>query len=161
MTTGVVTSARTKVYTTATAHTTATDTGSEWAALTWVEIGDVVSYGEFGGTFEEIVHQPINDGQTYRFKGTRNNGTLALGLGRAPADAGQALLIAHAELYVDYPYKVALNDAPAGGTPTTLYFAGKVMSYTTAIPNSNSIVGSTCNIGINGAILEVAKAEAP
>lgn len=158
MATGVVTSARTKVYTTSAAYTTATDTGAEYAALTWVEIGDVVSFGEFGASFEEIVHQPISDGQTYRFKGTKNNGTLALGLGRAPADAGQALLVAHSESYVDYPFKVALNDAPSGGTPTTLYFPGKVMSYTTAIPSSNSIVGSTANIGISGAIVEVAAA---
>lgn len=162
MPTGVVTSSKTKVYTTATAHTAATDTASEYAALTWVEIGDVVSYGEFGATFEEIIHQPISDGETYRFKGTRNNGSLTLGLGRAPGDAGQALLIAHAETYVDYPFKVALNDTPEpGGTPTTMYFPGKVMSYTTAIPSSNSVVGSTCTIGINGKMLEVAAADAP
>ena len=160
MPTGVVTSAKTKVYTTATAHTAATDTAAEYAALTWVEIGDVVSYGEFGATFEEIVHQPINDGETYRFKGTRNNGSLSLGLGRAPADAGQALLIAHAETYVDYPFRVTLNDAPDGGTGTTMYFPGKVMSYTTNVPSSNSIVGSTCTIGISGKIIEAAAAGA-
>lgn len=162
MPTGVVTSAKTKLYTTSAAHVAATDTAGEFAALTWVEIGDIVSFGEFGASFEEIVHQPINDGNTYRFKGTRNDGSLALQLGRAPTDAGQALLLAHAELYVDYPFKITLNDAPPGdgSTPTTMYFAGKVMSYTTNVPGANSIVGSTATIGINGKILEVAAATA-
>lgn len=159
MATGVVTSARTKLYASALAHAAATDTASEYAALTWVEVGDIVSFGEFGASFEEIVHQPINDGLTYRFKGTKNQGSLSLNLGRAPADAGQTLLRTQSELYVDYNFKITLNDAPSGGgTPTTMYFYGKVMSYTTNVPSSNSIVGSTCTIGINGDIIEVAAA---
>jgi hypothetical protein len=159
MPTGVVTSAKTKLYVNATPHLAATDTAAEYAALTWTEIGDIVSFGEFGASFEEIVHQPINDGETYRFKGTRNNGSLALNLGRAPADAGQAILFAAAETYVDYDFRITLNDTPAGGgTPTTMYFNGKVMSYTTSVPSSNSIVGSTANIGISGKIIEVAAA---
>lgn len=158
MPTGVVTSALTKLYV-AGIHAAATDTGSEFAALTWVEIGDIVSYGEFGSSYEEIVHQPINDGQTYRFKGTRNDGSLQLNLGRAPADAGQAILVTANGSYKDYDFKIALNDTPdaVGSTPTIMYFAGKVMSYTTNVPSSNSIVGSTATIGINGNILEVAK----
>jgi hypothetical protein len=157
MPTGVVTSAKTKLYV-AGIHAAATDSATEFAALTWVEIGDVVSFGEFGASYEEIVHQPINDGNTYRFKGTRNDGSLALNLGRAPSDAGQAVLVTASGSYKDYDFRVVLNDAGEGGgaTGTTMYFAGKVMSYTTAIPSSNSIVGSTATIGINGAIIEVA-----
>ena len=156
MTTGVVTSAQTKLYV-AGLHATGTDTVVEWDALTWVEVGDVVSYGEFGASFEEITHQPVSDGNTYKFKGTRNDGSLALNLGRAPADAGQAVLITALDSYKDYDFKVELNDAPnalTGFKNTRMFFAGKVMSYTPAIPSSNSVVGSTCNISINGRILE-------
>lgn len=155
MTTGVVTSALTKLYV-AGVHATATDTLSEWDALTWHEVGDVVSFGEFGASYEEILHQPVSDGQTYKFKGTVNYGSLTLGLGRAPADAGQAILITALSSYSAYDFKVALNDDPGGtgSKPTRMFFQGRVMSYTTAIPSSNSIVGSTCNVSINGQILD-------
>jgi hypothetical protein len=156
MPTGVVTSAKAKLYV-AGVHLTATNTLAEYDALTWVEVGDVVGYGEFGASYEEIVHQPINDGNTYRFKGTRNDGSLALTLGRAPADAGQALLITALDDYDDWDFQVQLNDKPnelTGAKGTRMFFPGKVMSYTTNIPSSNSIVGSSCNIGINGAIVE-------
>jgi hypothetical protein len=158
MATGVVTSAKTKLYV-AGIHASATDTASEFDALTWHEVGDVVSFGEFGASFEEITHQPVSDGNTYKFKGTRNDGTLALNLGRAPADTGQALLITALSSYKDYDFRVELNDAPdalTGAKGTRMFFAGKVMSYTTAIPSANSIVGATCNISINGQILEAA-----
>lgn len=158
MTTGVVTSALSKLYV-AGVHATATDTLSEWDALTWTEVGDIVSFGEFGASFEEIIHQPVSDGQTYKFKGTKNYGSLALNLGRAPADAGQAVLITALGVYTAYDFKVALNDDPGGtgSKPTRMFFEGRVMSYTTAIPSANSIVGATCNISINGSILEGAK----
>lgn len=154
MTTGVVTSALTKLYVSG-VHLAATDTLSEWDALTWTEVGDVVSYGEFGPNYEEITHQPVSDGQTYKFKGTVNYGSLALNLGRAPADAGQAILITALSSYSAYDFKVALNDDPggSGSKPTRLFFQARVMSYTTAIPSANSIVGSTCGVSINGAIL--------
>jgi hypothetical protein len=156
MPTGVVTSAQTKLYV-AGVHLTATNTLAEFDALTWTEVGDVVSFGEFGASFEEITHQPVSDGNTYKFKGTRNDGSLALNLGRAPADAGQTILITALDSYSDYDFRVELNDAPnelTGNKGTRMFFAGKVMSYTTAIPSSNSIVGSTCNISINGRIVE-------
>lgn len=158
MATGVVTSALSKLYVSG-VHLTATDILSEWDALTWTEVGDIVSFGEFGASFEEIVHQPVSDGQTYKFKGTKNYGNLTLNLGRAPSDAGQAILVTALGVYTAYDFKVALNDDPGGtgSKPTRMFFEGRVMSYTTNIPSSNSIVGSTCNVSINGAILEGAK----
>lgn len=158
MTTGVVTSALTKLYV-AGVHATATDSLSEWDALTWVEVGDIVAFGEFGASFEEIVHMPVSDGQVYKFKGSKNYGSLALNLGRAPADTGQAVLITALGVYTAYDFKVALNDDPggSGSKPSRMFFEGRVMSYTTSIPSTNSIVGATCNISINGSILEGAK----
>jgi hypothetical protein len=155
----VVTSARTKLYTAATAYTTATDTVVEWDALTWVEVGEVISYSEFGASYDEITHQPISDGLTYKFKGTRNDGSMQLSLGRAPTDAGQALLVTALDSYDSYPFKVALNDDPGGtgSKPTRFFLAGRVMSYTVNPGSTNSVVTASCTIGINGVVLEGAK----
>jgi hypothetical protein len=155
--TGVITSAKTKLYISG-VHATATDTSTEFAALTWYEVGDVVTFGEFGASFDEIVHQPISDGKTYKFKGTRNDGGLQLNLGRIPADTGQAVLVTALSSYANYDFKIELNDLPSGtgATPTRFYFAAKVMSYTVSIPNSNSVVSATCHLSIDGNILEVA-----
>lgn len=160
MPTGVITSAKSKLYVSPGLHLTATNTLSEYDALTgWIEIGDVVSYGEFGATFEEITHQPINDGLVYKFKGSKNSGSLTLNLGRAPSDAGQARLIEATDIYDFLDFKLELNDLPTGtgAKPTRQFFYAQVMSYTTNIPNANSIIGATCTISISGDLVEGAK----
>lgn len=155
----VVTSAKTKLYASATAAVTATDTAAEWDALTWVEVGEVISYSEFGANYDEITHQPISDGLTYKYKGTRNDGSLQLSLGHSPADAGQALLVTQLASYDAYPFKVALNDDPGGtgSKPTRFFIAGRVMSYTANPGSVNSVVTSSCTISISGTVLEAAK----
>lgn len=155
----VVTSAKTKLYVCATASVTATDTVAEFDALTWVEVGEVVSYSEFGASYDEVTHQPISDGKTYKFKGTRNDGTLQLSLGRAPDDTGQALLVTALDSYDAYPFKVVLNDLPSGSgaKPTRFFLSGRVMSYTVNPGSTNSVVTASCNISINGTVLEGVK----
>jgi hypothetical protein len=155
----VVTSAKTKLYICATAHTTATDTVAEYDALTWVEVGEVISFSEFGASYDEITHIPISTGVAQKFKGTRNDGTMQLSLGRAPSDAGQALIVTALDSYDSFPIKIELNDLPTGtgAKPTRFVFAGRVMSYTVNPGSASSVVTAGCNIAINGTVLEGAK----
>jgi len=155
---GVVTSPKTKLFI-AGVHADATDTASEYAALTWVEVGEITNFGEFGTSYQPITHNPVGSNETYKFKGSKDNGSLQLTIARVPSDAGQTIIKTAADSYSNYDFKIELNDKPSSGVspkPTTFYFPGKVMSYTTNIGGANNIVGSTVNIGIDGAIIEVA-----
>lgn len=153
----VVTSAKTKLFI-AGVHAEATDSAAEYAALTWVEVGEVTNFGEFGAQYAEITHTPVGNPTVQKFKGSLNQGTISLTLGRVPVDAGQEDLRAALASYDSYDFKIELNDKPAGvsAKPTTFYFPGKVMSYTTSIGGPDQVVTATANIGIDGDIIEVA-----
>lgn len=125
----------------------------------WTEIGEVVNFGEFGRTYAEVTHESINNRNVRKFKGTRNDGNIPLQLGRDTSDDGQELLRQALDDDDDWNFKIELDDAPTAGTPTTLTFLAKVMSYTTNLGGPNQIIGATATLGIqSGSITEVAAA---
>lgn len=120
-------------------------------------IGKVSNMGEFGPAFDEITFSSLDDRNVLKFKGQRNDGSLALQLGRDATEDGQADLVAALATDFDYNFKIELNDAPdtTANTPTTFLFKAKVMSFTTQIGEANSIVGSAAALGIqSGTIVE-------
>ena len=139
------------------ANSTAT-TQNDFEALVYVEVGEIEELGEFGDTVNEINFTPLGNRRVGKFKGSFNAGTINLTVGRDPADPGQADLRDALASDSDYAFMVTLNDASEGSpsNPTTIYYRGKVMSYTTNIGNVENIVRSTVAIGINSAIVEVA-----
>lgn len=139
------------------ANETADDAGA-YSILAYVEVGEIEELGEFGDTVNEINFTPLGNRRVGKFKGSFNAGTINLTVGRDPADPGQDDLRDALASDSDYAFMVTLNDAGIGSpsSPTTMYFRGKVMSYTTNIGNAENIVRSTVAIGINSAIVEVA-----
>ena len=148
-TTNVKTAAGTKLY--------VGGTGVLLSESSWEEVGEIVDFGEYGKNFELVTHNPIGSRKTFKFKGSYNEGTLALQLGQDIADDGQADLRAALETDYDYNFKIEFNDAPAasGSTNTIDTFKAKVMSFTTQVGGVNSIVGAACNIEINSDITRV------
>lgn len=134
---------------------------SQFEADVYQEIAEIVTIGEFGRTYSEIPFTSISNRAVRKFKGDFNDGNLQLGLGRDAADLGQAAVRAALDSDNDYNFKVTLNDDSVGDTgtePTTFYFRGKVMSYTTNINDVNSVVQSAVSIGIqSGTLLEIAE----
>lgn len=154
---GAITASKTKL---SVGGTTACDTVSEYDALTWVAVSDVTNYGEFGPQYQEITYTPIETGVVKRLKGALDNGNLQLELARNPDDAGQADLIEALASYDNINVKVELNDKPtgAGAKPTRFFFPCKVMAYRPVIGDGNRVVGATVQLGIDGDVLEGAKA---
>lgn len=154
----VITAAGTKLFIGG-VHDGTVDTEIAYDALTWVEVGEITSFGEFGASYNEITHNPVGSRKTYKFKGARNDGSLQLTLGRDPSDAGQADLTEALDSDSNYAFKVELNDLPSGvgAKPTRFFFPGKVMSYTANIGGVDGVIQSTCQISIDGNILEAAQ----
>jgi len=149
------TSAGTKLY--VSAALPATEDVAGYAALTWTEIGEVITIPEFGKTFNLITHQPLADRKTYKRKGSYNEGNLALQVARVPGDAGQVIALAALESDTAYSFKVDFNDGLLTGTLQN--FPGLVMSYTTNTGGVDSIRTASLTIEIDGSIVEVAKTD--
>jgi hypothetical protein len=96
--------------------TTATDGTTD----TYVVVGELVSIPEFGRTYNEVTYNPLSTRGTKKFKGSFNDGTVAVQLGKDSSDAGQAAMLAALDTDFDYNFKVELNDKipPVAATVT-------------------------------------------
>lgn len=131
-------------------------TVSALAALTYVAINGVEDMGEAGSSAEIITAKMIGDTPYQRKrKGSRDNGTMSLVVFYNAEDAGQIALKAAEKADDPYAFKVTLNDAPAGGTPTTFYFRGIVASAKNSFAGADDLVKTTFEIAIDGEFFEV------
>lgn len=127
----------------------ATYDGAGYVALTYTLIGEVVDAGEYGRKYEIIKHNPLNTRETFKRKGSFDSGQLNLKLGRVPADAGQAILVAALAVDASRSFKVTLQNG------TIQYFTGQVTSYTTNVGSSGQITGANVMIEIDSDFIEV------
>lgn len=138
------------------------DTIAEYAALTWVEVGEVETLGEFGDESSAVNFLSVGDARTRKLKGARDAGTLALTVGRDPLDLGQVALRAAEKTKFEYAFKVVAADAPDEDfTDTSYFFGALVMSARDNYGNADNVVRTTFNLGINTEILEDTADETP
>ncbi|MBK3798641.1 hypothetical protein GAY33_05240 [Azospirillum brasilense] len=132
--------------------------GTKAATPVYVEVGEIENFGEFGKTYQTVKFNPVGKKRTQKRKGSFDEGSLSLTLGRVPSDAGQAAMREALDDPDAYPFKITLDDAPdgVGATPTTFLFEALVMSYTTNIGGVDGVVKSTTNLEINSDIEEEA-----
>lgn len=144
--TNVKTAAGTKLY--------IGGTGALESESSWVEVGEIVDFGEYGKQYSLVTYNPIGSRKTHKFKGSYNNGQLALSLGQDLEDAGQAALLVALDSDDEYNFKVEFDDeaSTSGATPTTDIFKGVTMSFTTQVGSVDSIIGAACSIEISGDI---------
>lgn len=120
-----------------------------FAALTWVEIGDVSDLGEFGRQYNLVTFNPLGDRRTVKRKGSYNDGTIAAQMARVPSDAGQTILTTAVDDDDSYAIKIVLQDG------TIFYTTAQIMSYTTNVGNVDQITAATVNLEIDNDIIEV------
>lgn len=137
---------------------------SEAAALTnfeaitegdWDEIGGVESLGEFGDQSNQITFASLGDQRMLKLKGVRDAGTMAIVCGRDPENAGQVAAEEAEKSPYNYRFRVVLNDEPTDAySPSTMYFAGQVLSRAVNVADVNSVTRRTFNVAINTPIYE-------
>ena len=118
---------------------------ADFGALTFVEVGDIETMGEFGGRSQVIEFTGIKDIVTQKFKGSFNAGSMSVGLGKNVTDAGQALLVAGAIPSENGVHSVEFKDA-AGDI---VYFTCIVTGYTTNPADVNAVIKSTVTLELN------------
>ena len=147
MASNAFTSAGTTIAISAALPATYNSTG--FAALTYTSIGEITDAGEFGKEYNLVTHNPLADRKTYKRKGSYNNGSMTLQMGRVPDDAGQVLLLAAQDSDDSYSFKITLQDG------TVNYFTGQVMSYRTSIGSVDQITSASVTVEVDSDIVEV------
>lgn len=128
-----------------------------YEALTYTEIGEVEDLGEFGDEAGQATFTALGDRRVRKFKTTFDGGEISIVCGSDPADTGQTYLSEALAEDFDYPFKITLNDEiTVGGTPTTLYCYGRVMSKRRNVGNVENVVRQSFTVGVNSAFIEVA-----
>jgi len=123
-----------------------------FAALTFVDVGELTDLPEYGPDVTVVTHEPLATGVTEKYKGFINYGSLSIGLGRDSSDAGQAILSAGVDGDTKNDPHSFKTTFPNGDVH---YYIGGVFSYTTNPGSANSIVAATAKIEINSTIIEV------
>ena len=138
---------------------TGTDfTASDFTSVSWTEINGHTNIGSAGDTSELITSNHINAARTRKLKGVRNAGATELVLDLDYADPGQIALIAAEKTHYTYPFRLTLNDAPPGGTPSYRYFVALVMSQSEQYDEANSVMKLNCTLEIDSNVVRVAAA---
>lgn len=131
--------------------TTFDETG--YAALTYTDIGEVTSIGEYGATTQVVTHEPLATGVTEKFKGFINYGQASMSLAYDSADAGQAILKSLSDGTDRFSAASLKITYPDGSID---YLDVRVFSYTKNPGGANSMLASTVNLEVNRAAVEVA-----
>lgn len=140
--------------------TTAT-TQSALAALTYVEVKDVESIGEFGPQKQDVTFTRLAGGGVQHLPGATDNGLIPVVCGRNATDPGQIALAAAASTKFEYAVKIVLADeADANDTPTTFYARGPVFGSRNNVGGANDVTKRTFNVGAN-VFIEVPGAAVP
>jgi hypothetical protein len=127
----------------------ATYDAAGFGALTFTTIGEITDAGEYGKEYNLVTHNPLADRKTYKRKGSYNNGSMTLQMGRVPDDAGQVLLLSAQDSDNSYSFEVTLQDG------TINYFTGQVMSYRTSIGSVDQITSASVTVEVDSDIVEV------
>ena len=129
----------------------------DYEGLTYVQVGEVESIGEFGDSFNEVNFISLSNRRVKKFKSSKNAGNIQIVIGHDSADSGQDNLNTALASDEDYAFKVELDDAGTGSpsSPTTFYFRGKVMAAPVTPGEADNIVRIAATIGINTDVLEV------
>lgn len=121
-----------------------------FAALSYTEVGEVESLGEFGGSAQITPFTPLATGIVKKRKGSINYGTASASIGRLASDAGQAILkdgFDGANKYVVHSFKVVNSDGAIA------YFTGMISSFVTVTNDANNVTKVNCNIELDNKVI--------
>lgn len=120
---------------------------SGFSGVSYTEVAEITNLGDYGKVYSLVTHNPVSNRTTFKKKGSYNNGTMKLTLGKASSDAGQISLLAASNSDSSYSIKVVLQSGEIN------QFTAQVMSFTTSVGSVNQITGAMCDLELDGDIL--------
>jgi len=114
-----------------------------YAALTYVNVGEITNIGEFGKEFALVSHNPLATRGTKKSKGSFNNGSLGPALALDESDAGQVLMRAAVDLDNPYAFLITADNGDK------YYMEGLVMTFKPNFGGVDDIITASTTIEIN------------
>jgi len=103
-------------------------------------VGEITDLGEFGREFALVTHMPVGSRGTQKFKGSFNEGTMALSLGLDTDDAGQIIMKTASLSDNNFSFMVTTQNGDK------YFFAAKVMSFKVNVAGVDSITTATTTL---------------
>lgn len=163
----IQTGASSKIYIATTSDTSVPANAAAYEALTYVEIEQTESIGEFGDSTTAVTFTGLGDARVQKLKGSSDAGTLSITMGfnelaDGSPQTGQYLLLQAAEDTTpsNYRFKVQYDDGTTGsplGEGTTRYFSGQVGTFVEGVPGADDIIRVSSEVRINSPIVRVAR----
>ncbi|MGA1804438.1 hypothetical protein [Rhizobium sp. HT1-10] len=126
---------------------------ADFTSVTWVEAKNLDSMGSLGDTAQVITAAVIDRNRDVKVKGTRNAGSMQVVFNIDYADPGQQAIIAAEKSVNNFAFKVTMNDAPEGGTPSTRLFIALVTSQAEQYDTANSIMKLNVTLEVNSNVV--------
>lgn len=136
----VATTAGTTIAVSASAPATYDSSG--YGALSFTTVGEVTNLGSFGREYALVTHNPIGTRATQKYKGSYNEGQIAMEVGLDTDDAGQDLLATASASDSNYSFKVTAQNGDV------YYFIAKVMSFKRNFGGVDQITSATITLEI-------------
>lgn len=127
----------------------ATVDAAGFGAVSYTTVGEITNMGEIGTVYAEVKHNPVGSRNTQKFKGSYDNGTMNIQMGRDTTDAGQTAMIAALASDNSYSIKIVLQNGHI------IYAKALVMSYKTSVGSVDQITGATTDLAITSNLIEV------
>lgn len=143
-----ITSATTKLYVSAALPATYDATG--FAALTWIEVGEISSLGQYGGQTTVVTHIPISSAIVAKRGGSQNFGQMSMTLARHKGNDSDELQDAFDDR-APRAFKVALP-AALGDID---YFTAICTSVQTNVGNADQILESMVTLELDDRVITV------
>jgi hypothetical protein len=126
-------------------------TASQYAALTWVPIGSIVTMPDFGVTDNIVSQDYVNTDVSQKRKGFRMASDTEIVVGRDHDDLGQDALRAAAATRLNYAFRMQSSDGTPTLTPTTRYSRGIVGGPNFTGGGGEDFDNETFQLGLNQA----------
>lgn len=122
-----------------------------FSVLSYGEIGEVTSVGEYGGTAQINTNIPLKTGIVNKRAGSYDYGDASMTITRDSGDAGQTALkdgFDGSEKGNVHSVRVNLPDG------SKQYFTAIISSFTTNISDANSWTQASCNLALTNRVIE-------
>ena len=139
--------------------TAAATDATSFGADTYVEVPGVESLGDIGDEAAIVSFKVLAENRVRKLKGSLDGGTLELVLAADFMNAGQTALRTAATSRHPFNFKIVLDDAPVGGTATTIFFRALVASGKVGIGEADAEGKLNFSLAVDSAQVIVPAAE--
>ncbi len=138
------------------------DSAEEYSVLTWTEVGETSTLGEFGDQKDIVMFRALADARQRKLAGIADAGEVPVVVGRDPFNIGQQTLRAAARTKFEYAFKIqAADNLDANDTPSVFYFGAIVGSAREAPGDGSEAWTTTFNLAVNTDVVEVSSVVIP